>query len=246
MALDKKYDRRTSIGASEAAAVLEVNHFTRARDVWLEKIGPRITGITDSIHANAGNLLEPEVVKAYVERTGAPLVRAKTTRHPVWQFLSATPDRLSKDGRTGVEVKMVFSKRSWSAWANGAHPFTYEIQCRHSLRVFPSVERWILVGCFGSLNTTASNPNGSPAVQPETLQIRIIERRDLVDRFIEASEALWWINHIDRGIPVEETYRAAGFEEAFRKRLDALTETDIEMAESRLQTIAKKFHGRPK
>ena len=246
MAFDKKFDRRTSIGASDAAAVLEVHYYNRARDVWLQKIGPRLKGTTDSIHANAGNLLEPEVVKAYVEQTGAKLVKADTTRHPDWPFLSATPDRLSKDGRTGVEVKTVFSTRSWSAWAKGSHPLTYEIQCRHSLRVFPSVERWILVGCFGSLNQSASNPNGSPTIHPETLQIRIIERKDLVDRFIEVSEALWWINHIDRKIPVEQPYRAPGFEDAFRKRLDALTETDVEMDESRLQTIAAKFHGRPK
>lgn len=228
MSYDVSFDRRSSIGASEAARVLDIDEHARAFDAWVGKRSGIIAADESSPYARAGNLLEADVVAAYADSSRIELVDpAQTFRHRLFRCLSATPDRMSTDRSVGVEAKVVFSEKSWAEWSDDSCPLKYEIQCRHSLSVCDDVDTWVLIACRGTLNATEENPDGTPTIDPATLQVRLIHRNQLKEDFLTYSQLSWWIKHVVNGEAVEKQRRASGYARTFRDRFDSLDVSSV-------------------
>lgn len=94
------------IGASDAAAILGIDRWHTALDVY-----NRVKGIVDPNadnreHLQWGNLLEPPIAARYTLVTGRRLRKVGLVRHPKIPWLYAHPDRLVVGQPGLVEIKV--------------------------------------------------------------------------------------------------------------------------------------------
>lgn len=85
--------RRTRITGTDATAIVGVNRYKTAHDVWLDKCGdasPQVENESMSL----GHLLEAPILETAAKRRGVILVEASTVVDPVHSWFCATPDRL--------------------------------------------------------------------------------------------------------------------------------------------------------
>jgi putative phage-type endonuclease len=132
MSFDQRHDRTKTIGASEAAAVLGLNPYRTALDVWMEKTGNAAPSI-DSKYARLGNALEPVVADLYAQQTGLELRDLATTIVHASKPISGTPDRIvvTPDAARVVEIKTAWNSRTIAAWGEegtDAVPDHYRVQ----------------------------------------------------------------------------------------------------------------------
>jgi len=134
-------ERRSGIGASEAAAVLGASPWKTAVDLWAEKVGIVEPPEDETEWLKWGRRLEPAIVDAYMEETGRIVIRGdnpwrllRSTKHP---FLLTTLDGeiVPIDDRgPGVfegKTAVIFKKDEWSE----EPPIQYQIQNQHQLLV---------------------------------------------------------------------------------------------------------------
>lgn len=125
---EQEAERIHTLGASEVSAVLGVNPWRSAFDVWASKAvpggrGPLIPSSTPSEQAELGHLMEPLILRLYCSRTGVEVRPCETTyRHPELSWLTATPDALVVGQRVLVEAKNV-GARVMSHWDDGVPPY---------------------------------------------------------------------------------------------------------------------------
>ncbi len=113
--------RKQGIGASEVAAVLGVDPFRNALDVFLEKTG-QVEPFAGNEFTEWGNRLEGVIAEAYADRMGVVLRRSDTVVSPDADWMLCTPDRLVGADR-GVEVK----NRNYFNWREWGEPGTDEV-----------------------------------------------------------------------------------------------------------------------
>jgi predicted phage-related endonuclease len=166
-------DRRAGIGASELGAIYGCDPYRTDRDVWLDKMGLSVPRPTTLI-MEAGNALEPMIIKEMARRTGLAFHRVRAPRPHIVAPLFGTPDAVAGD--TGLEVKT--GRDRWD-----------EIPCRVVKQAFgqmacwPRLERVIVARYSGDgwLDTFT--------VERDQEQIDLI-----VDRVMD-----WWTDHIIGG-----------------------------------------------
>jgi putative phage-type endonuclease len=106
--------RRTTLGASEIAAVAGVNPYATMHNVWLAKC--RGVEVESNEAMELGTLLEPVILAIYANRYGLTLARGQYTLGPE-PWMSATPDARRSDGGL-CEAKLV-GLRSIYQWGAG-------------------------------------------------------------------------------------------------------------------------------
>jgi len=101
--------RNTMITASDWATVLGKNSYSASnRDLLLQKV----TGITKNFTAPAvewGKKYEPIANKIYEKRNNVEVIEFGCLRHPIHEFLGASPDGITKDGIM-LEIKCPISR----------------------------------------------------------------------------------------------------------------------------------------
>jgi putative phage-type endonuclease len=112
MTLDMEI-RKTGIGSSEVAAVMGLNPWVSAYDVWLEKTG-QIEPFAGNEATEWGNVLEPHILARYEKKTGRKLLvnrlldgSQRTQRHSSRTWQLATPDATVDGEPRLVEAKDV-------------------------------------------------------------------------------------------------------------------------------------------
>lgn len=99
--------RRSGIGGSEIAAICGVHPYKTSLEVYLDKIGiPRVEDESEAM--SIGNYLEPALIDAYAQKTGAAaMTRPGTIVHPTEPWMLATPDAIAEsEQRIGLECKV--------------------------------------------------------------------------------------------------------------------------------------------
>lgn len=133
-------DRRATLGASEIAAVVGVDEYRTADDVWRAKVEGVET--PDNEHMVRGRCLEAGLLDWWEHIEGVRLERRTDTteRDPRQRFVlhpngwaSATLDGLAEDGRV-VEVKCPVGGKSWDD-RKGVCPLRYVVQVQWQLGV---------------------------------------------------------------------------------------------------------------
>ena len=114
MTPEQREARRSSLGASEIAAVAGIDPFRGAWDVWAEKMGLDIAEPVAG--SDMGHLFERPLLEYYSRQTGIALTYPQTMRNPLETWMSATPDGLADD--RVVQVKVVGKDMAFK-WDNG-------------------------------------------------------------------------------------------------------------------------------
>jgi putative phage-type endonuclease len=121
--------RNTMITASDWATVLGKNSYSSSnRDLLLQKV----TGITKNFSAPAvewGKKYEPVANKIYEKRNNVEVIEFGCLRHPIYEFLGASPDGITEDGIM-LEIKCPISRV-----ITGIPPDNYWIQVQGQLEV---------------------------------------------------------------------------------------------------------------
>ena len=131
-------DRRTYLGASDIGAIVGLNPWKSALDVWAEKC--RGLTIETTPVMRAGQVLErPILEELYAAPRGLVLAYPGTLRHPVERWMAATPDAIETDLAVDVQCKLV-GRGQFARWSDegegpdGIPPevlaqIQWEIQC---------------------------------------------------------------------------------------------------------------------
>ena len=143
------HDRTKSIGGTDISAIVGMNPFKSAFDVWLEKTGQSVPK-EETLQMKLGKLMEPIVVELYDEQRDQKDGDIRNTKKVYvshtrdWQ--TGTPDRLILGiPYNGFEAKTTSSYNA-SEWADGAVPPAYQLQCHWYMNILDS--EWWDIGCL--------------------------------------------------------------------------------------------------
>lgn len=127
--------RRQGIGGSDAAAILGLNPWKTAMDVWLEKTGEfSVDDAQDNEKMYWGNMLEDIVAREFTTRTGLKVRRRNAIlAHKQYPFMIANVDRLVVGQSAGLECKTA-GYYSADDWTMGV-PDYYMPQVQHYMAV---------------------------------------------------------------------------------------------------------------
>lgn len=171
-------ERRNGIGGSDAGAVVGLNKYRNAFDVYADKLG--ITEpVPDNEAMRQGRDLEEYVAQRFCEETGKKVRRRNAmiinTDYP---FARANVDRMIVGENAGLECKTA-NVLSLQRYKNGEYPSEYYCQCMHYMAV-TGAERWYLaVLVFGT-----------------EFKIFTIDRDEEEIQALMQAEKLFWENNV--------------------------------------------------
>ena len=183
---DSSFDRKTAIGASEAAAILGLSPYETQWDVFLRKTG-QAPEFSDSVYTRAGDALEPLIGQLYEERAKERIWPVtKTERHGGYHMIAATPDWLVENRSAIVEGKAVMGRsaiREYGDEESGRFPERHAVQAMIQMAVFNREETSIA------------------ALVDYKLRVYRVERdKDTEARMLDTL-ADWWRTHVEKGDP---------------------------------------------
>lgn len=125
--------RHASIGGSDIGAVLGVNQYRSALDVFNEKTGRVMPAdLSDNQRVHFGNVLEDIVAQEYGRRHGVNVRRRNlTTRHSSTPWMTANIDRSVDGERKVLECKTAdaWTYKNWGPDGTDQVPDSYLLQC---------------------------------------------------------------------------------------------------------------------
>lgn len=134
--------RRTSIGGSDAAAIIGLNEWASPYSLWADKTG-RLPPKEDNEAMRQGRDLEEYVAKRWEEATGKKVRRCNAIlKNSDYPFAHANIDRDVIGENAGLECKTTSIMRL-KEFKSGEYPAAYYAQCVHYMAV-TGAERWYL------------------------------------------------------------------------------------------------------
>ena len=193
-------ERLSGIGGSDVSAILGLNPYKTAHDLWLEKTGQREP---DDLEGNEavewGNRLEDLVAEKFAEETGKRVRRNnRTLRSKLYPYMIAHLDREVVGERSILECKTLGAWHKTEEWGEAGTdnvPDRYLLQCQHYLAVSGRDLAYLSV-LIGGRN----------------FRTYIIQRdQDLIDMLVKA-EGEFWQHVLDMTPPVFDPTAEGAFE----------------------------------
>ena len=183
--------RKKGIGGSDCSAILGLNPWRSAIDVWVEKTGREVKDI-DSERMRIGRDLEDYVAQRFAEAKGLKVIRRNAVlQHAEHEWMTANVDRLIVGKNEGLECKVTNSYAA-SDW-NDKVPIHYELQCHHYMAV-TGADAWWIAALVGN----------------EKVVIHKIDRDEDVIESLVAAEKNFWESYITTGeMPPPDASEAA-------------------------------------
>lgn len=119
-------ERRTGIGGTDASALIGVNPWRTAMDVWAEKTG-RSAGVPDNEAMRAGRMLEPVILNWYAEDEGVEVMRDLPMLRQD-EILIGHVDGLDQERGRIIEAKTASSEKGWGEPRTDQVPIHYAAQ----------------------------------------------------------------------------------------------------------------------
>ena len=175
--------RRQGIGGSDAAAIVGLDRWRSAFDVYADKLGLKPEQ-PDNEAMRQGRDLEDYVASRFCEATEKKVRRRNAIlQHPEHTFMTANIDRWVVGENAGLECKTT-SVLNRAKFSQGEFPPNYYVQCMHYMAV-TGAERWYL----------------AVLVLNKAFHVFTIERDEAeINALIEA-EKDFWENHVLKQIP---------------------------------------------
>ncbi len=129
--------RKKGIGGSDVSAILGINKWTSAIDLWLDKTNQKNDPVEVNEAMTWGTILEPVIRDHFAAVTGKPVTEVKAMlQHPNHPFMIADVDGVTTDDNDNpaiLEIK-VSSEYKRDEWSEGV-PTYYQTQVQHYLCV---------------------------------------------------------------------------------------------------------------
>jgi putative phage-type endonuclease len=175
--------RRKGIGGSDAAAIVGLNRWRSAFDVYADKLGLKKEQ-PDNEAMRQGRDLEDYVAQRFMEATSKKVRRRNAIlQHPEYPFMTANIDRWVVGENAGLECKTT-SVLNRAKFSQGEFPPSYYVQCMHYMAV-TGAERWYL----------------AVLVLNKAFHIFEIERDEAEIEALITAEKYFWENHVLKQIP---------------------------------------------
>lgn len=140
--------RKAGIGGSEAAAIVGLNPWKSAFQLWMEKTGQvEPEDLSDSEYVYWGNVLEQAVADRFCELTGKKVQRRGMLQDDEYPYMLASVDRMVVGENAGLECKTTNAFND-KAWADDELPDSYYIQCQWYMMV-TGCEKWYIAVLIG-------------------------------------------------------------------------------------------------
>jgi len=175
--------RRKGVSGSDAAAIVGLDRYRSAFDVYADKLGFKQEQ-PDNEAMRQGRDLESYVAARFTEATGKKLKRKNAIlQHPDYPWMIADIDRWVVGENAGLECKTT-SVLNRAKFNQGEFPPNYYVQCMHYMAV-TGAERWYL----------------AVLVLNKAFHVFTIERDEAeIEALIEA-ERRFWEEHVLEQIP---------------------------------------------
>lgn len=175
--------RKRGIGGSDAAAILGLDRYRSAFDVYAEKVGLK-SEEPDNEAMRQGRDLEDYVASRFTEETGKKVRRRNAIlQHPEHPWMLANVDRLVVGENAGLECKTT-SVLNRAKFSQGEYPPNYYVQCVHYMAV-TGAERWYL----------------AVLVLNKAFHVFTIERDEAEIQALIQAEKRFWEEHVLKQIP---------------------------------------------
>ena len=175
--------RRQGIGGSDAAAIVGLDRYRSAFDVYAEKIGLKPEQ-PDNEAMRQGRDLEDYVASRFCEATEKKVRRRNAIlQHPEHTFMTANIDRWVVGENAGLECKTT-SVLNRAKFSQGEYPPNYYVQCVHYMAT-TGADRWYL----------------AVLVLNKAFHVFTIERDENEIAALIEAEKHFWTNHIMKQIP---------------------------------------------
>jgi putative phage-type endonuclease len=175
--------RRTGVSGSDAAAIIGLDRYRSAFDVYADKIGLKPEQ-PDNEAMRQGRDLEQYVAERFMEATGKKVRRRNAIlQHPEHHWMLGNIDRWVVGENAGLECKTT-SVLNRAKFSQGEFPPNYYVQCVHYMAV-TGAERWYL----------------AVLVLNKAFHVFTIERDENEIQALVATEKDFWENHIMKQIP---------------------------------------------
>lgn len=126
--------RRSGIGGSDAAVIVNLNKYRSPYLLWLDKLG-QLEEVEQNEAMRQGSDLEAYVAKRFTEETGKRVRRrAQVIKNPKYPWALANVDRWIIGENAGLECKTI-NKQYWQQFEDGEFPSHYYIQCLHYMAI---------------------------------------------------------------------------------------------------------------
>lgn len=153
--LDWLKDRQSGIGASEMPAVMGIDPYKTALDVYLSKvqpIGPAQHDATD--YRRIGLLIEPVIAKLFADKMGVTLKKAPPISwHPAisWMFASLDYQIELDDGKVEpVDCKNTSKSGEWGEEETDSVPVHIGVQMQQQMEVVDASKSHLAVLMWGN------------------------------------------------------------------------------------------------
>ncbi len=148
-------ERQTGIGGSDAAAILGVNPFMTALELYEDKTTEIVSEGEMTGPMKRGRILEPIAADFYVELTGRTIRERDQKRHPTYPFMIGNVDReITSEETPGIlEIKCPGLQIMAKVKAHGLEDYM-TVQLQHYLAIYGydwgsfalfNAERWELI-----------------------------------------------------------------------------------------------------
>lgn len=141
--------RRDKLGASDAPIILGVSPWKTPYDLWIEKLGLSKPYMNDAM--KRGHDLE-DTARFEFELQNTFSVSPKVLVHPEYEWMIASLDGISEDGKKIVEIKCP-GKQDHSQALSGEVPEKYYPQLQHQIEVAGVDEAYYFSWTTGSFVT---------------------------------------------------------------------------------------------
>ena len=201
--------RKSGLGASDTAAILGLNPYKTALDVWREKLEPAGDDSEVSEAAAMGHLFETPVARRTVRQRpdlGKLVATPGLLGHPEHFWMLATVDfGLAARGsrrapvRDLLEVKTTSVRAYRNNWRDGIPPALIQVQAQQQMAVTGIRRCWVTVAVGGLGSGLCSIPDPYPVdYSPDVF-------RQLVDY-----AGRWWEDFVVAGVMPAPTPADAG------------------------------------
>jgi putative phage-type endonuclease len=178
--------RRIGLGGSDIGAVMGLNPYKTAHQVYLEKVEGYTEDLSENEAVRRGIIFEQPTADLYTSITGKEVYCSGTFTHKEYPFLIANPDRIIPTENRGLEIKTVgySSKNQWGASGTQLIPEHYYMQIAHYMFVL-DYQYWDVAALF---------PNYEVGIYS-------FERNHDIDKIILECGEQFWKGHVEMKTP---------------------------------------------
>lgn len=176
--------RKKGLGGSDIGAILGVNKYKTALDVYKEKLGIS-EYFTDNKFTRVGKYLEPAIIKMYEDQKNCEVSQMKPYVDKNYPFLFGHVDGKVKDKNIIIEIKTAGYNSQWGDPGTNVIPKSYLCQVAHYAYLSNCDKVDIAVFFLNSRD----------------FEIYTYKRNKKLELYIKKYAVDFWKNHIEKKIP---------------------------------------------